>query len=234
LAARKLEGIPQFKELKKGEPPRAIEVREGPIKYLADLLDGHKTGAYLDQQMNRLRVSRWARGRGLDAFSYQGHFALHLAGGCDEVVALESSGPALDRLKLNCELNNIANVVPVKANVFEELPARAERGERFDIIVLDPPPFAKSKKDLVAARKGYRELNRRALQLLNPGGRLITYSCSYHLTPDLFLGILREAAADARRPVRLLEPQTQALDHPILLTVPESQYLKGFALEAGE
>lgn len=231
LAVRELEGLAGEKGMWKGEPPRAVEVREGPIRYLADLWEGQKTGAYLDQQKNRLGISRWAGGRALDAFCYQGHFALHLASGCEEVVAVDSSGPALARLEENCALNNIHNIRPERAKVFDFLAAAAARGETFQLIILDPPPFAKSRKDLTGAGRTYRELNRRALSLLTVGGRLVTYSCSYNLSAEAFLDLLRQAAAEARRQVVVREYHTQGPDHPILLSVPETHYLKGFVLE---
>ena len=231
LAVREMEGLAQEKTMLRGDPARAVEVNEGPVRYWADLWEGQKTGAYLDQQSNRQGIARFARGRALDAFCYQGHFSLHLARACAEVVAVDSSAAALDRLREKCELNQITNVIPKRAKVFEELAQREARGERFDLIVLDPPPFAKSRKDLLSAGKGYRDLNRRAFGLLNPGGRLVTYSCSYNLSTEAFLGLLREAAAEARRPVRVLESQAQSPDHPILLSVPETHYLKGFVLE---
>jgi 23S rRNA (cytosine1962-C5)-methyltransferase len=234
LAVRELEGLAQEKVMLQGEPPRAVEVTEGTVRYLADLWEGHKTGAYLDQQQNRLAVSGFGRGRALDGFCYQGHFALHLARICAEVTAVDSSAPALARLEENCELNQIKNVVPERANVFDDLGRREARGERFDLIVLDPPPFAKSRRNLAGAAKGYRDLNRRALSMLNPGGRLLTYSCSYNLSPEAFLNLLREAAAEARRQVRVLESQAQSPDHPILLAVPETHYLKGLVLEVAD
>ena len=232
LGARELEGLPTDKRMAKGEPPRAVAVAEGPVRYLADLWEGQKTGAYLDQQPNRLEAGRLARGRALDAFCYQGHFALQLAGRCHEVVALDSSAAALERLRQNCELNGIVNVQPRKAKVFDALGDWDRAGERFDLVVLDPPPFARSKKDLAQAAKGYRELNRRALSLLAPGGRLFTYSCSSNLSDELFLAVLHEAGRDARRQVRVAAYHTQAPDHPYLLSMPETHYLKGFVLEA--
>ena len=234
LAVREMEGLAQEKAMLKGEPPRAVEVAEGPVRYLADLWDGHKTGAYLDQQQNRLAAARFGRGRALDGFCYQGHFSLHLASVCSEVVAVDSSGPAIARLVENCDLNNIKNVAPERGKLFEDLGRREARGERFDLIVLDPPPFARSRKDLAGAIKGYRDLNRRALSLLHPAGRLLTYSCSYNLSFAAFLDLLRDAAAEARRQVRVLERQAQSPDHPILLSVPETHYLKGLVLEVAE
>jgi 23S rRNA (cytosine1962-C5)-methyltransferase len=232
LAVREMEGLTREKKMLKGGPQREVMVEEGPVKYLADLWEGQKTGAYLDQQENRVRVARWARGRGLDAFCYHGLFALHLAQGCGEVVALDGSAAAIERVGHNCALNGINNVTARKANVFDELAALEKSRGKFDVIVLDPPPFARSKKDLAGARKGYADLNRRAMNLLAPRGVLLTYSCSYNLSAAAFLEVLRSAAADARRPFRILEPQTQSPDHPALLSMPETHYLKGFALEA--
>ena len=231
-AMRELEGLDQEKRMAKGEPQRAVPVREGEARWLSDLWEGHKTGAYLDQRENRIAARTLARGRALDAFCYQGHFSLQLAGGCDEVLALDGSAPALDRLRQNCELNGIGNVRARKANVFDELARLDDAGERFDLVVLDPPPFARARKDLAGAARGYRELNRRALSLLAPGGRLLTYSCSYNLSAEMFLAVLREAGADARRQVWVEACQTQAADHPRLLAMPETNYLKGFVLAA--
>lgn len=230
-AAREMEGLPQTKEMLKGDTPRSVDVVEGDVRYLADLWDGHKTGAYLDQQANRISIGRFAKGRALDAFCYQGHFSLHLAKKCSEVVSIDSSEPALDKLRENCRINGIDNVAPRRAKVFDELGKLHSAGEKYDVIVLDPPPFARSRKDLNAALKGYRELNRRAMGMLKPGGHLATYSCSYSVTPELFLDILRKSAADSRRKIRLIEQQTQSPDHPIALTVPETHYLKGYVLE---
>jgi 23S rRNA (cytosine1962-C5)-methyltransferase len=234
LAVRKLEGLPPVKAMLKGEPPRAVAVTEGPLTYRADLWEGQKTGAYLDQQDNRMALGGKVRagGRGLDAFCYQGLFALHLARTCAGVVALDASAAAIGQVQENCAANGLTNVVARKANVFEELPALEQEGQRFDVIVLDPPPFAKGRKDVDAARKGYREINRRALGLLAPGGTLATYSCSYNMSAAEFLDTLRSAAADARRQARVLAVQTQAPDHPILLAMPETHYLKGFVLRA--
>ena len=232
LPVREMDGLAQVKEMIAGDRQQSVEVVEGPIRYLADLWDGHKTGVYLDQRANRLDISSFARGAALDAFCYQGHFSLHLAMGCEKVVAIDSSAPALERLLKNCELNRISNVAPCKANVFDALGEMRSGGELFDIIVLDPPPFARSRKDLRTARKGYREINRRALSLLKPGGHLFTYSCSYNMSAEDLLEALRQASSDARRMTRVVSYQTQSPDHPIILTVPETGYLKGLVLEA--
>lgn len=232
LAVREMEGLEREKKMLKGEPQREAMVEEGPVKYLADLWEGQKTGAYLDQQQNRRRAARWAVGRGLDAFCYHGLFALHLARGCDEVVALDGSAAAVEHVLQNCAMNGINNVAARKANVFDELAALEKAREKFDVIVLDPPPFAKSRKDLAGATKGYADLNRRAMNLLAPSGVLLTYSCSYNLSAAAFLEILRSAAAEARRRFRIIEQQTQAPDHPALLSMPETHYLKGFAFQA--
>lgn len=231
LSMLEMEGLPPYKEMLAGSQQHTVEVQEGSMCYLADLWDGQKTGAYLDQQMNRINIARWAKGRALDAFCYQGHFSLHLAGKCDEVIAIDSSEAAISRLKENLQLNGLSNVAPRKAKVFDELGQMLERGELFDLIVLDPPPFARSRKDLSAAGRGYGEINRRAMGLLKPGGILATYSCSYNLSTENFIDVLRKAAADAHRRVRVVEYQSQSPDHPILLTVPETHYLKGLILE---
>ncbi|MGH9833213.1 MAG: class I SAM-dependent rRNA methyltransferase, partial [Blastocatellia bacterium] len=186
--------------------------------------------AFLDQRENRAAARGYARGRGLDCFSFHGSFALHLAKGCDQVVAIDVSQPAIERARRNAELNGASNVQFIEANVFDQLRDYDSAGERFDTIVLDPPAFAKNRGAVEAALRGYKEINLRALRLLNPGGVLITCSCSYHVGEELFLGVLAEAARDAGRDVQIIEKRTQARDHPILLTVPETYYLKCVAL----
>jgi 23S rRNA (cytosine1962-C5)-methyltransferase len=230
---RLLEGLP----MKSGslysvspEPEGELEITENGIKFRVNLLEGQKTGAFLDQRENRAAAMRYARGRGLDCFSFHGSFALHLAKGCDQVVAIDVSQPAIESARRNAELNDASNVQFIEANVFDQLRDYDDAGERFDTIVLDPPAFAKNRGAVEAALRGYKEINLRALRLLNPGGVLITCSCSYHVGEELFLGVLAEAARDAGRDVQIVEKRTQARDHPILLTVPETYYLKCIAL----
>lgn len=229
--AREMEDLPLEKFFWRGQEIPEAAIVEGGIKFLVNLAEGHKTGSYLDQAENRVRADNFASGRCLDAFCFQGGFALHLAKKAEEVMAVDSSAPALSVLEKNLEINRIKNVLPVKANIFDLLPELAKKGESFNAIVLDPPPFAKSRKDLASASKGYYELNRRAISLLNPGGILMTYSCSFHFGLNELLETVAKASADLGRQARLLEVQTQAKDHPILMSMPETWYLKGLVLE---
>jgi 23S rRNA (cytosine1962-C5)-methyltransferase len=225
-----LEGLP----MKSGvlyQKPGAIaatelQITENGLKYWVDLIGGQKTGAFLDQRENRAAAWRYAHGRGLDCFSFHGSFALHLAKGCERVTALDISAPAIERAQRNAELNQMHNVEFIEANVFDKLADYDARGARFDTIVLDPPAFAKNRGAVKAALRGYKEINLRALRLLNPGGILITCSCSYHVDEALFLEMLKDAAQDAGRMIQVVEKRTQSRDHPVLLTVPETYYLK--------
>ena len=230
-SVRKLEGLAVEKKLLAGKAPGRVEVTEGKRRYRVDVMEGHKTGAYLDQRENRLWAGTHARGRVLDAFAYQGGFSLQVAEKAREVVALEDSAAALEHLKENMELNGITSVQAKRGNAFDGLRELEKEGQRFDWVILDPPAFAKNRREIQDAFRGYREINLRALKILQPGGTLITCSCSHLVTEEIFTEILREAAADSRRTVRLLETRTQSLDHPILLTHPESKYLKCVVLE---
>ena len=215
-----------------GDVPQEVEVEEHGVRYVAAPWHGQKTGAFLDQRENRYFVSEIARGRALDCFSYHGSFALHLARRADHVTALDASAHALERAAENARRNGFANVDFVEANAFEYLREREQRGDRFETIVLDPPAFAKTKPALPAALRGYKDINLRALRLLAPGGLLYTASCSFHLTKPLFLEMLQDAAADSGRRVALRELRGQPLDHPEVLTIPETGYIKGALLEA--
>ena len=230
-AVRKLEGLPMEKKLLSGELPERIEVTEGGRRYRVDVMEGHKTGAYLDQRENRLWAAGFARGRVLDVFAYQGGFALQAAAGAEEVLAVEDSAGAISHLKENLEINGISNVRAERGNAFERLRELEKGGERFDLVILDPPAFAKNRREIRDAWRGYREINLRALRLLRPAGTLITCSCSHLASEEIFGEILREAAADSQSTVRFLENRTQGRDHPVLLTHPESKYLKCVALE---
>src|SRR5262247_2590726 len=201
-------------------------ITENGIRFRIDLFEGQKTGAFLDQRENRAAAMRYARGRGLDCFSFHGSFALHMAKGCERVTAVDVSETAIESARRNAELNDITNIEFIAANAFDLLRDYDDAGERFDTIVLDPPAFAKNRGAVEAALRGYKEINLRALRLLNPGGVLITCSCSYHVGEELFLDMLAEAARDAGRAVQIVEKRTQSRDHPILLTVPETYYLK--------
>ena len=230
VKVRQLEGLPMKSGVLYQKPGASttteFQITENGLKYWVDLIGGQKTGAFLDQRENRAAAWRYARGRGLDCFSFHGSFALHLAKGCDHVTALDISAPAIERAARNAELNQMHNVEFVEANVFDKLADYDARGERFDTIVLDPPAFAKNRGAVAAALRGYKEINLRALRLLNPGGILITCSCSYHVDEALFLEMLKDAAHDAGRMIQIVEKRTQSRDHPVLLTVPETYYLK--------
>ena len=228
---RHQEGLPLEVRTVHGDLPPRVEVREGLVKLWVDVKNGQKTGLFLDQRENRLAAAASSRGEVLDAFAYQGAFAMHLAPGARRVTLVESSGAALAVAQENAELNGFDHLDLVKANVFAFLKEAVAAGRRFDCISLDPPAFAKSRRDRDAAYKGYKEINRRAFQLLNPGGVLITCSCSYNLSEPEFLEIVRAAAADAHRRARLVERRGAAKDHPALLSLPESLYLKCLILE---
>lgn len=232
VSLRVKEGLETKVELLTGSVPEEIEVHEHGVRYLAAPWRGQKTGAFLDQRENRALVGRVARGRGLDCFSYHGSFALHLARGAEHVVALDASAQALARAEENFRRNGFANGSFVEANAFEYLKARERAGDRFDTIVLDPPAFAKTKAALPGALRGYKEINLRAMRLLAPGGLLFTASCSFHLTKPLFLEMLESAAADSGRRIALREIRGQPQDHPEVLTIPETGYIKGALLEA--
>jgi 23S rRNA (cytosine1962-C5)-methyltransferase len=223
---RLLEGLEQKVEVLQGEVPERLEVREGAVRYLVDPWKGQKTGLFLDQRENREAAMRYARGRLLDAFSYNGGFALSLAHRCESVLAVDISGDAVARLRENAARNGIANVEAREMNVFDELRELERTGARFDTIVLDPPAFAKNKSAIRKAMSGYKEINLRALKLLTPGGFLVTCSCSYNVSEDMFLDVVAEAAADAAAEVSLVEKRSQGRDHPILINVPETYYLK--------
>jgi 23S rRNA (cytosine1962-C5)-methyltransferase len=229
---RAKEGLATDVELLHGTVPEEIEVHEHGVRYLAAPWRGQKTGAFLDQRENRALVGRVARGRALDCFSYHGSFALHLARGATMVVALDASAHALTRAEENFRRNGLTNGTFVEANAFEYLKARERERERFDTIVLDPPAFAKTRPALPGALRGYKEINLRAMRLLAPGGLLFTASCSFHLTKPLFLEMLEAAAADSGRRIVLRELRGQPLDHPEVLTIPETGYIKGALLEA--
>lgn len=218
-------------ELLAGDVPREIPVVEHGARYLAAPWDGQKTGAFLDQRENRVAAGARARGRALDCFSYHGSFAIHLAARADSVVALDVSSDALRRAARNGELNGFTNIQFIEANAFEFLKSQQRARERYDTIVLDPPAFAKTRASVASAIRGYKEINLRAMQLLSAGGTLFTASCSFHLTMPLFLEMIRSAAADSGRRLALRELRGQPLDHPGIVTIPETSYLKSAVLE---
>ncbi|MGH7353391.1 MAG: class I SAM-dependent rRNA methyltransferase [Candidatus Rokuibacteriota bacterium] len=214
--------------------PAAIVVREGSVRLRVTLPGGQKTGLYLDQTENRVRAGSLAAGRDvLDVFAYSGGFACHaLAGAARRAICVESSPDAVAAARQNFAENDVADRAEVRAvNAFDELRRLDRARERFGLIVLDPPPFARGRTTLEGALRGYKEINLRSMRLLAPGGRLMTFSCSFHVSPDAFTGVCREAAADARVTLRVLDTLGQAADHPVLLTVPETRYLKGLLLE---
>jgi 23S rRNA (cytosine1962-C5)-methyltransferase len=232
VAVRRREGLDETVALAWGEVPGQVIVREGAIRYHAAPWAGQKTGAFLDQRPNRLTAGRLTApgGRALDCFSYHGSFALHLAARAASVTALDASADALARGAANAELNGFTNITWLEADAFETLRAYERARERFDTIVLDPPAFAKSRATVPQALRGYREINLRALRILAPGGSLITASCSFHVRRPEFLGMLAEAAGDSGRRVVLEELLGQGQDHPEVLTIPETGYLKGAVL----
>ncbi len=227
---RTLEGLEQAVSVLHGEVPEVVEVSEGDVRLGVDLRKGQKTGLFLDQRENHLAARRYAKGRVLDAFCYDGGFALQVAREADAVTAVDLSADALARVQANAARNGITNVTTRDANVFDLLHELDQRGERFDTVILDPPAFAKSKDAIEKAARGYNEINRRALRILKPGGCLVTCSCSYHVHEDDFEAILAAAAADARATVTVVEKRRQARDHPVVLGVPETYYLKCLVL----
>ncbi|MCA1687297.1 MAG: class I SAM-dependent rRNA methyltransferase [Actinobacteria bacterium] len=230
-AARKREGLDTAVRILYGEVPESVVVREEPVSFRAHLWSGQKTGGFLDQRENHLAAGRYARGRVLDVFSYAGGFALHAARRAETVEAVDSSGPALEAARANAGLNGIENITFTRSNAFDLLRERSDAGEGYDMVILDPPAFARTKRELPKARRAYKEINLRAMKLLNPGGTLVTCSCSYHLSQQLMEDTLRSAATDAGRTMRVREWRGQAKDHPEILTIPETRYLKCAVLE---
>lgn len=216
--------LPLTSGLRQGEKTSTIFTMNG-VQFHFDALVGQKTGAFLDQRENYAAAAQYARGEALDVFCYQGGFALHVARRCSHVSAVDSSRPALEVADQNAALNHL-DIEWIEASAFDLLKDYAHSGKRYDTVILDPPAFAKTKRDLDAAMRGYKELNLRALKMLRPGGTLITCSCSYHVSQADFLAMLADSARDAHRTLRLLEVRGQAKDHPVLLNIPETAYLK--------
>lgn len=229
-AVRRLEGLEPEKGLLRGALEGPVSYREGHVVLEVDLLSGQKTGAFLDQRDNHVLASEWGRGESLDCFSYMGGFALQLALKAERVTAVEISQPACDQLAHNARKNQLTNVEVVTANAFDFLRDAVDEGRRFDTIVIDPPSFAKNKGAVEPAMRGYKELNLRAMQLLVPGGTLITASCTYHVDEARFEAMLDSAAADAKRRVQIIERRGAGRDHPVLLGLRETRYLKCFVL----
>ena len=226
VRVRALEGLPMQAGVLYGDAPEEMEVVQHGTRFRIAPLGGQKTGAFLDQRENHLAARRIARGRALDCFTFNGAFALHMAHACESVVGLDISADAVAASRRNPELNNFSNVEFREANVFDALREMQDANERFDTIVLDPPAFAKNRASVQAAARGYKEINLRALKLLNPNGVLITCTCSYHMTEPQFHEVIAEASADARRRLQIVEKRIQASDHPVLVGVPETLYLK--------
>ncbi len=226
VRVRQHEGLEMIATTLYGKAPEEFEILQERIRFLVAPLSGQKTGSFLDQRENRRAVRAVAHGRALDCFTFAGAFALNLAGVCDSVVGIDISAEAIQGARRNAALNNITNVEFREANVFDALREMEAAGERFDTIVLDPPAFAKNRASVKAAARGYKEINLRAIKLLNPGGVLVTCTCSYHMSEEMFLKLIAEAANDAHRRLQLIEKRTQGSDHPILLGVPETYYLK--------
>jgi 23S rRNA (cytosine1962-C5)-methyltransferase len=232
VPVRKKEGLTSGVELLMGDVPHEIEVNEHGVRYLAAPWTGQKTGAFLDQRENRVMIGELARGPALDCFSYHGSFALHLARHAERVVAVDISADALKRARENAARNGLTNIEFVEADVFDYLRDLERSRERFDTIVVDPPAFAKTRASVPAALRGYKDVNLRALRVLAPGGLLFTASCSFHVGRAEFFEMLRSAAADSGRRVALRAMTGQPADHPEVMTIPETGYLKGALLEA--
>jgi 23S rRNA (cytosine1962-C5)-methyltransferase len=228
---RELEGLELKQEVIGGPIPETLIVDEDGKKVAVSLSGGQKTGSYLDQRDNHQAARRLAHGQALDAFTYGGGFALQIAGVCERVEAVDISASATEMVRSNAERNGLTNIEAIEANAFDYLRDKHKQGARYDTIILDPPAFAKNKESLEAALRGYKEINNRAMRLLRSGGILITCSCSHHVTEGLFAEMLADAAKDAGCWARVLERRFQSRDHPILLTVPETLYLKCFILE---
>jgi 23S rRNA (cytosine1962-C5)-methyltransferase len=227
---RRLEGLDERVGVIHGDVPERVTVREGVVTFEVDLRRGQKTGTFLDQRENHRAAASYARGRALDAFTYNGGFALQMAARAESVLALDSSSAAIAATAENARANGLSNVETREVNVFDELRELEIAGARFETIVLDPPAFAKNRASVERAAAGYKEINLRALKLLVPGGHLITCSCSYNVDEVLFERVIEAAAVDAASTVALVEKRMQARDHPVLVGVPETHYLKCFVL----
>lgn len=234
VKVRGRENLPLTTGVLYGDAPDEITIEQEGVKFYVSPLGGQKTGSFLDQRENHFAVRNYAFGRGLDCFTFNGGFALNLAQNCKSVTALDISEDAINLAKRNAELNGIENVEFQTANVFDRLRDYEQAGKKFDTIVLDPPAFVKSRSALKSAVRGYKEINLRALKLLNTNGILVTCSCSYHFSEEIFLQTVEEAARDAKRRVHLIEKRMQAADHPVLIGMPETYYLKCFILRVVE
>ncbi|HIF9179944.1 TPA: class I SAM-dependent methyltransferase [Photobacterium damselae] len=234
VAVRKKEGLAQRTGVLVGnEPPKFVTIEENGVKINVDIKGGHKTGFYLDQRDSREAAVKYVNGkRVLNCFCYTGGFGLYaLKGGASRVVNVDVSQPALDTAKMNAEMNGypLENAEFLNADVFKLLREYRDRGEQFDVVIMDPPKFAESKSQLVGACRGYKDINMLAMQITKPGGMLLTYSCSGLMDGNLFQKIIADAALDAKRDVQFIERFAQAADHPLDSAYPEGFYLKGFA-----
>ena len=223
---RELEGLPLITAAVYGEAPEELEILQHGLRFIVAPAGGQKTGSFLDQRENRLAARAAAHGRALDCFTFNGAFALHLASVCEQVIGIDISADAVAAARRNAQINELRNVEFREANVFDALREMEAIGERFDTIVLDPPAFAKNRASLKSALRGYKEINLRALKLLNRGGVLVTCTCSYHVSEELFVDVVAQAASDAHRRVQIMEKRMQATDHPVLVAMPETYYLK--------
>jgi 23S rRNA (cytosine1962-C5)-methyltransferase len=230
VKVRELEGLAQVKGVLRGDAPGLLEYREGEARMRLDVLGGQKTGAFLDQRENRLRAGEYATGNCLDCFCYAGAFALQLARRAERVTAVEMQANAAQQARENAALNRAANLEVVEANAFDFLRDASEREPEYDLVVLDPPAFAKNRDSVAAARRGYKEVNLRAMQVLKPGGLLFSASCSYHVSEEMLEEVILDAAMDAGRRAQVLERRGAGRDHPVLLGVPETRYLKCFVV----
>jgi 23S rRNA (cytosine1962-C5)-methyltransferase len=226
VRVRRLEGLELRTGVLYGDAPAEMLIEQHGVKFSVAPLAGQKTGAFLDQRENHLAARAYARGRALDCFTFNGGFALSVARSCESVIGLDISAEAVAASRRNAELNELSNVEFREANVFDALREMQEADASFDTIILDPPAFAKNRASVQAAARGYKEINLRAVRMLTRGGVLVTCSCSYHVTEQMFLEVVSAAAADARRRVQIVEKRIQARDHPVLAGVPETLYLK--------
>jgi 23S rRNA (cytosine1962-C5)-methyltransferase len=231
VPTRAKENLDEEVKVLSGTIPELVTIEMNGLRFQADLLGGQKTGVFLDQRENYVAMRRWGRGRALDCFTGSGGFALHLASACDSVEAVDSSALAIRTAKQNADLNGISNVEFRESNVLDYLPSLVSAKRTFDLVIVDPPAFTKSRSALEGAVRGYKEINLRALRLLRPGGILVSCSCSHHMSEAHLFEVIAEAALDTRKQLRVLERRTQANDHPILLTVPETHYLKCLVFE---
>jgi 23S rRNA (cytosine1962-C5)-methyltransferase len=232
VAVRVKENLPLETKILAGEIPPRIDISMNGLRLSADLVGGQKTGVFLDQRENYLAVAQYAAGgRALDCFTGSGGFALHVASRCSSVEAVDSSASALESARQNAAANNLGNIEFREANALQYLPSLVAAHRTFDLVVVDPPAFSKSRESVEQAARGYKEINLRALRLLSPGGILVSCSCSHHMSEAHLLEIVAQAALDCGKRLRVLDRHTQAHDHPILLTVPETHYLKCLILQ---